>query len=75
MSKGQVPTNGLARAMKAAKAKCLTHCPQIEYLESLAAVMPEIEEMVLEVRLKHDHLDKCCSVGLGIAGGEFGSTE
>lgn len=64
MSNSNLPA-GLRRAMKQAQAKCLQCLPQVDYFETLATAMPEIEEQALRLRTKHEHLTKLTAVGLG----------
>lgn len=63
-----IPTAGLERALKVAETACINCSPQVEYLEGLAAVMPEIDETITALRLKLEHLSQLSKVGLtGVA--------
>lgn len=60
----QIPSGTLERALQKGLGCCNSLRPAIEYLENLAVACPEIDPMVTELRLKLEHLDKMCRVGL-----------
>jgi len=57
-------TAGLEGKLTKALATCRGCEPQVSYLESLAAVAPEIEQDVARLRIKLEHLRQLATVGL-----------
>lgn len=65
MDGAYVPTPALHKCLTKALATVNTMGPQINWLEELAKVCPEIEQDVNDLVLKHEHLDRIARVGLG----------
>lgn len=66
MSKPQllIPTQALKTALKKCEAVVNIVTPKLEYFQQLAAVCPEIEQMVNELAVKHAYIDQLYKVGL-----------
>lgn len=63
-----VPTVALHNSLRKGAACALNLQPQIEYLEELAKALPELDQDITALRLKVEHLDRACKVGLkGVA--------
>lgn len=62
--KQYAPSGTLARCFEKALGTCNGMRPQVEYLEELAKVCPEIDPSTTEVRAMLEHLDRLCRVGL-----------
>lgn len=58
------PTPALQKALQKAQACCNNNLNAIEWYEELAKAAPEIDPAVVELRLKHEHLDRLSRVGL-----------
>ncbi len=59
-----VPSRPLQTALTKALACCNSQEPQIQYLEDLAKVAPELDDAVTQLRLKQMHLDALAREGL-----------
>jgi hypothetical protein len=60
-----VPTATLHRALTKSLGVAQSVAPQVEYLQTLAAVCPAIAQSVDELSIMHASLDRLCRVGLG----------
>jgi hypothetical protein len=58
------PMSLLEQKLEAALKTCRACNPGISYLEDLAAVSPELMQVVAPVRVKHSNLDQLARVGL-----------
>jgi hypothetical protein len=65
MSESKVPTPALYKCLTKALATVQTMAPQVNWMEELAKVCPEIEQAVAGLVLKHEHVDRIARVGLG----------
>lgn len=54
----------LQRKLVQAMGTCTACAPQVEYLEQLAGVCPEIDPQVAELRVMVDHLERIAKLGL-----------
>lgn len=62
--KQYAPSGALARSFEKALGTANGMRPQVEYLEELAKVCPEIDPSCTECRVMLEHLDRMCRVGL-----------
>ena len=69
------PTSPIAKALTKALGTVNSVAPQVEYLQELAKVCPDIAGQVEELGLMHEHLDQLCRVGLGGQVTDAGETD
>lgn len=67
-----VPSSALQRALTKALGCVNSVAPQLEYLQTIAQVCPEITGPVDELAIMHAHLDRLCRVGLSGSVTDFG---
>ena len=60
-----VPSESIRRTFAKAQGECMAILPQLEYWESLAQTLPEIDQTVTELRIKWESIAKLCRCALG----------
>lgn len=65
-------TQTLQRKLTQALSTCTACAPQVEYLETLAPVCPQIAEQIASLRLLLDHVENMSRIGLMMANTETG---